>query len=1015
MKKILLLLLSASIFIEPMQAQSGSVSGTIVDAADGSPLSGASINLSGTSRGTLSDPSGGFSIIVPSQGAKLTITLVGYQSREVETKPGERITVRMESDRKALNEVVVTGVAQATSKRKLSFSLTSVKGSDINIVPQLDASQSLRGRVAGIQISQNQGDGGAAVFLRGAKSVFGNIAPLVVVDGFQTNLSLSDLNPEDIEAIEVVKGAAAASLYGTRAEGGVIQVVTKKGKGAKNKPTIVVDGEYGINNIQRTPALTQYHHYAVNADGSFVLNGNTRSTAYESNGFSLKLSPYQQYYDNTSALLDNRPFHNISASISNASGPFSYYFSFQNQTRGGAVTVIDPDVRNTLKLNLGYKPFANVETNLTVQHIDFNNPGGFISRNNQGTLFAATLQYEPFINLKEKGADGNYLAEPTGFKIQNANLYNPLYEWSQREIENKTTKTLLGGDLKWKFLGLFELFISGSINRDQNNSKNYYPIGYKTVTPNSVLNQGFYGVSYTNNYFKNGNIQLSFNNKYKDLDIGASVKMIYEETGFDANGGSGYRLTAPVKDLGVTDPTTRSFSTNWAKTINIGYFANLRFGWKDKFFLDLLGRVDQSSRYGKEVESAFFPRAAAAYRLTQDINLGKINELKFRAAWGRAGSLPPYNAKSSIASITATGISINQLENTALERSYTDELEIGVDGQAFNRINFNLTYANARSYGDFVSPPSFIPLYGSSSIVRNLGNVKSNSYEAEINGDVIRSKNFTWNIGFTFTRIRSQITDLNGIPDFTTSIVENGFTTANLFRKAPGYSAYAFWGYKVLRSLDELQVDKNGNVINAGNGTLKPGDFAINSMGFVVEKSKMGTINERPVYYTNAKTGNTTFLGRGEPDFQIGIPTTFTLYENLSIFFLLDWKKGGLKYNQTTQYLTFDNRTRVYEDFARAGLPLQFVQSIYNGNSITDYWLEDNSFLAFREFSMAYRIPRSKLGKLGKIVSGMRMAIIGRNLFYFTNYRGVNPEGYYEYYPYPVYRTISAKITLNLF
>lgn len=415
-----------------------------------------------------------------------------------------------------------------------------------------------------------------------------------------------------------------------------------------------------------------------------------------------------------------------------------------------------------------------------------------------------------------------------------------------------------------------------------------------------------------------------------------------------------------------------------------------------------------------------------AYRLTQDFKLGAINELKLRAAWGRAGSLPPFGAKSSQAQISSTGISITQLANTALNRSYTDELEVGVDGQLFNRINFSLTYADAISKNDFIQPPSFTPFFGSSSIYRNLGAVKSNSWEAEINGDIIQSKNFTWNQGFTFTRVRSKITDLGNIPDFTSPVTGNGISNVStvssagsssdpLFRKAIGYSAYSFWGQKVLRSLDELQVDKNGKVLNAGGGTLTPADFVVNSLGFVVEKSKLGTKDERPIFYVNPATGNNTFLARGEPDFQIGLPTNLTFFKKINFFFLLDWKQGGYKYNQTLQYLTFDNRTQVFEKFAASGLPIQFVQGLYNGNVFTDYWLEKSSFVALRELSLSYNFDGSKLGKLGRVVKSLRVAAIGRNMFYFTKYKGVNPEGYWEYYPYPVYRTISGKLTFTLF
>jgi hypothetical protein len=346
------------------------------------------------------------------------------------------------------------------------------------------------------------------------------------------------------------------------------------------------------------------------------------------------------------------------------------------------------------------------------------------------------------------------------------------------------------------------------------------------------------------------------------------------------------------------------------------------------------------------------------------------------------------------------------LANPGLSRSYTDEVEIGFDGQAFNRLNFNLTYAFANSQKDFIQTPPIQQVNGTALIWRNLGAVQSRSIEAELNSNIMNTKKVRWNTGFTFTLVRSKITDLGGIPEFTYD---------GLFRKAEGLSAYAFWGFKVLRNLSDLQVDKTTGFVTNVPGNLSTSDFTLNSKGFVVEKSKLGTAAERPVFFTDAATGNTAYLQRGEPDFQIGLPQTFSFFDNkMSLFFLVDWKQGGYKYNSTIQYLTFDNRTQLFEDYVSGGLPLQFIQSIYNGNNITNFWLEKNSFVAIRELSLAYNLAGNKLGTVGKVVKNARIALIGRNLFYFTKYTGVNPEGYFEYYPYPVYRTFSAKLTINL-
>ncbi|RYG36495.1 MAG: hypothetical protein EOO01_30770, partial [Chitinophagaceae bacterium] len=274
------------------------LNGRVIDLKTGSPLEGASVVIKNTTHSVITGRGGTFTFRTGQRFPyTLVISYVGYKEQTI-TVSTEDIEIKLEEQAIQLEDVVVTGVAEGTSRRKLSFALTKVGSEQLNTVPATDASQSLRGKVAGLQIDQSAGNQGATVYLRGAKSINGNIAPLLVVDGFVTALDLSDLNPQDIETIEVVKGAAASALYGTRGEGGVIQVITKKGKGL-NKINITVDNEYGISNVQRTPPTSQYHFYKINDDGSFVLSsGNNRTLDFKENGFSLNQHRYTKYNDN---------------------------------------------------------------------------------------------------------------------------------------------------------------------------------------------------------------------------------------------------------------------------------------------------------------------------------------------------------------------------------------------------------------------------------------------------------------------------------------------------------------------------------------------------------------------------------------------------------------------------------------------------------------------------------------------------------------------------------------------
>lgn len=978
----------------------------------GKPVAGASVVIKGSRAGTTTDNDGSFTISA-SSGATLVVSAVGYTETQSRYTGGKSISLTIQTDSKTLADVVVTGVSQATSKAKLAFSLTKVDVKQINTVPATDLSQTLRGKVAGIQISQTQGDDGASVFLRGAKSMFGNISPLIVIDGFVTNFTLTDLNPQDVESIEVVKGAAASALYGTRAEGGVIQVVSKKGKNARGGVEITVDNEIGRNDIQRTPELATMHYYKTDPNDTYGFQYASGSTSarvanYQANGFSVILSPYKNYYDNTNALLSNKIYYSNYVSVATAGDKYNAFLSFRNQHTGGVIDPIDPNKKRSISFRSQFRPTPKLEAEVSFNYFNEKKPSSAATGDNQGTLFAATLQWEPFIDLSAKNARGDYNVVPLGANIQGANLTNPLYEWSKREYTNNTDNYLGGARLRYKILPNLAAEVLGSVRKENYNTSNMYPMGFETTTSNDQLNNGYLALSTSNYQMTNGQASLSYNTRIgSDFTFGATGKMVYESwysKGFSISGYD-FRGSVPIYVIGNTRADTRTGSgsdmfTN--KTVNYGYYLNMQTSWKDKIFLDALARIDQSSRYGTDEQTAFFPRVALAYRITQDFDLGDaISELKARVNYGAAGSVPGYNVKNSLATVTATGIRVDRIENTSLARSITHEWELGFDAVLFKKINVNFNYAFAKSSGDFVSPPAFTPYVGAG-VVKNFGVTKSRSLELEVNGNVVNKRNFAWDFGFTFGRVRSEIKSLGaGLPAFVDG----------LYRKDVNLSPFSMYGLKALTSLSELEVDKTTNLVtNAGGGIHPLEAFAVNSRGFVVLASTIGTSAEAPLFLQKNGTNMSTVIGDVQPDFQIGFTNTFTFLKRFTFYTTLDWKQGGQKYDQTIQYLSFDARSSVWQDFAAAGLPLGFVQTLYNGNSYSSYWVESSTYLSIREASLSYSIPVPKSTKMFKEA---RIAMIGRNIYTFSGFKGSNPEGGHEYYPYPVYRTYSARLTLN--
>ncbi len=975
--------------------------GTVTDASNKEPIIGATISVASERSGVLTDINGKFRIQVKSLPATLKVSFVGYRDQQIDVyEADEAINIALQEDANLLGEIVVTGVAQSTTRKGLSFALTKIGDDLINTVPATDASTTLRGKVAGIRVDQSNGNEGAKVYLRGAKSISGNIEPLIVIDGFVTALSLSDIAPGDIANIEIVKGAAASALYGTRGEGGVIQVITKKGKG--DKVSVVFDNEAGVTHAINIPETSQYHHFKLNSDGSFALVAGNRTIDYKDNGFSVNLHPYTTDYDNVKSVLSDQLYNNNNLSISGSGDKYNFYGSLQNQSKGGITSAIDPDTRQSLMFNFGYKPNRHIDLEFNSQYSVSNTPSS-IESSASGVIYS-TLLLEPFVHLNQKDANGQYMILPDGMEYVGTKFPNPLYEFTQQEYEYKTTNLLLGGRIRYRISEHFNAEGSYSIQNQNYNAEQYYPIGYQTISKDITKNNGAYNKTTREIQTRNGQIQLNYNQKFGDWDLGAALKGVYEYSALDGFYGGGYNLTAPVKSLNVTEAATRTLTSSWEKTINYGYFLNAKTSWKDKWFLDVLGRLDKSSRFGSNVGWAFFPRAALAYRLTEDLKLGPITELKLRVAYGQAGSLPPFGAKDSKVTLTSSGgVSFTQNDNTNLKRAITEETEIGFDAIIAKWLNVQVNYAFSNSKHDFISVPSFTPVNGSAQIYDNLGKVRSNSFEVELSGKVIDRKTFSWDTGFTFSRVRSKITSMGDVPEFT-----DGY-----FRRAVGLSTSAIWGFSIFRNLSQLETNSDGYVTNAGDGTTRLEDYTVNGLGFVVEKNKLGTKDELPIFYANAKTGNRKLIGNAQPDFIVGFSNTFR-WGRFSLYTTFDWKQGGDKFNETDNYLTYVWRSKFSDETARLGYPLNFTTSVFNQEQINDYWIEKTTYLALRELSVSYQLPIEKWS-IGKFVKKANFSLIGRNLFILTGFKGVNVDAATssDFFNYPSYRVISGKLTLN--
>lgn len=1013
MKKPLILITLFAFLGMTLFAQTSTITGNVTTSEDGAALPGVAVVVKNTTVGTVTDLDGNYSLVVPQNAEKLVFMFVGMKTVEMDIGGQSTIDLVMEPDILGLDEVVVTGVASGTATKKLGFAMTKVDKDLLTEVPAQDASGTLRAKVAGITIVQSNGDQEASVSLRGAKSIYGNISPLIIIDGILTKQTLGDLNPSDIESIEVVKGAAASSLYGSLAAGGVIQVRTKRGSRAKGV-NVNLRAEYGIASLPgEYPAATK-HPFMVDPSGPADWYGFDLSSGgrlFDDNGGTEvnQWHDFSRNYDNINALMSNQPYQSYYASISTSGDQYAFFGSVDYTEKGNLVAILDPQKRMNVRMNFDFFPTqkltARISTSYTKQTYET------VTRGDQGTFFAMTLQIEPFIDLTQKDADGDYRVTPDGFTVTSGNIFNPMYSYSTIQRDNGDDRFVAGLDLKYQFTDAISASFTQSIDMKWYQGSTYYPKGYKTAVPSATLNNGNYAISTNRNWYNVTTAQLNYIKSFGDFNVGLVGKWLYELEKYDSYSASGYNLTTNgVYDLGITQQDGRSIDSYQRKDVTMNYFISADVDWRDKIIVNGMFRRDGSSRFGPDERWQSFWRGSVAWRITEDFDIPGFNELKARVSYGTAGRRPSFSGQYETYSVSSSGISGSQLGNKNLKPAINTELEVGLDGAFLERFTFQINYAASTVKNDYFQRP-LSAVTGFSSQYQNLGEIKSSSFEIQFGATAVQNQNFAWDLNFTFDRIRSEITDLAGVPGFT----------SGLYRVEEGQPQGIMYGQEYMTALDQLATDANGFVTNAWSVAYDPtdaavntniSDFVVNNVGYVVLDSLIGTPGEFAVTYKDA-TGNKEqrIIGDRNADFKVGFANTFTFFKNLQLYILLDWKQGGDKYNQTRQYMHFNWRQQDQVDWSALGHHVTFsssASSIYNGNNYSSAYVEDATYLKLRELSLSYTF-----NNVANFFDRIRLSVIGRNLLTFTNYSSYDPEGYYEQFNYPTFKTFTGSLQVS--
>ncbi|MDX2129930.1 MAG: SusC/RagA family TonB-linked outer membrane protein [Chloroherpetonaceae bacterium] len=1040
-------------------AQSRTVTGVVKAADDDSPLPGVQVVVKGTSIGTVTKAKGDFSINVPADRDVIVIKSIGYRTTEVNVKDKTDLGfIKLEVDARQMDEIVVTGVAEGTSTKLLGFAVGKVNEETLKEVPALDAGTALRGKIAGVQIVQPTGVPGVApeIRLRAVTNIQGTSNPLIVVDGIITppGTSLADINMNDVASIEVLKGAAAASLYGSQAANGVVQLITKRGSETPGKTDYTYRGEAGRTDLQNTFPLLTTHRNSIDANGNFI-DGNL-TTANIQRQFDA-----DAFYDNPfpGTVVDQQrellqPFTFISnyGSVASSQKNTNFLFSLDQLTQPGILPLSPSFNRYNGRLNIDHRT-GDFKISSSLLYSSSSGPsssafagGSPIGQRQQGGPFYGILLLEPDFNLYQPNPDGT----PYYNAIGNANAIapgrqgapnptnnatNPLYGLSRSIIQLGQQRLLGNAAVTYQFTDWLRAEGQFSYDRTSYNfltatKKGSFDGAMNVTGGNMTQGDG-------NNDGLIGTFSIFANRTFDDFTVRGTYR--YQLENYSSQFGFTSGSSFSVEDLFVLqnlDRETLSSTSTSEKITAENFFFNLQTDYKEKYILGGTVRRDAVSLFGPDQRSQIFYQVNAAWRVTQDLEIPDIQEWKLRASLGTTGQRPPFAAQYETWNVTGGAPSKLNLGNNLLRPSTVRELEVGTNVIFFNDFSFEFNYATSTVNDAIIQVP--LPAYaGFGAQFQNVGELSNNTFEFQLGGQVFKNDDMSLNFNLTASRSRNRVIRTGRAPFSTDGLFGGGGgggIAGDMFRIAEGEELGVMFGNIHATSLSQLTTNSLGFVNNlrgvlAGVDplTLKPEDFEVNADGYVVRKGVTGSTAEHTYLLLDTQTNQPLVaeIGNGNPDFLLGFNTTFQ-WKGLSVYALVDFQIGGDIYNATRQLLYFNNRHGDLDQSGKAQSEKKtdnYYQSLYNGNNSTKHFVESGTFAWLRELNISYTLSNEDLKTVGlDFFSDIRLSVIGRNLFVITNYSGYSPEVALannsttyrvDQFVYPLFRSLTGGVQIR--
>lgn len=1097
-KPLLLSLMLLFAFLHVALAQTRTLSGRVTDQKTGEGLPGVTVLVKGTSNGTSTSPDGIFSLSVPGKGV-LIFSSVGYLGQERPIGSDATFVVALAPDVKQLNEVVVTALGLTANRDQLGTAQATVQGASLVRSGETSVITGLSGKTPGVLITRSSGDPGASanIQIRGASTITGNLQPLIVVDGIPIYNSsvgddgilssnggagsnqvngvvqasrLNDINPDDIATMEVLKGAAASAVWGTRAANGVIVITTKKGASANGKMNVSYRSSYGVDQINRVPPLQtkfgqggggRYNNTTSASWGDRIADRTGGVDAYITDatapgylGFTILPDGSRVYNIANGTVANPHGGKNSQTTYDQARSPFTTGYTWDN-----IATVSGGDTRSNFYVSLGntyQKGIAlnhsdndrttariNVDRQLSDKFRVSVNSSYIRTRSNraqQGSnvsgIYLGGLRTSPdydnsrFIGDYTDPAGNIFLdrqlsyrnklgravvsaANPNG--ITNAGYDNPVWNLDRVRNESRVNRFLGALEMTYDVTPWLNILNRSGVDTYTDNRYAYFPVGSSTSSTGSLTEETIQETQINNDLIARAHTNLGENvtltglvgynlNARRSSQIGATA--------------TGFINPFSPPQLNNTPSTNRSPYNVIVEQRTAAIYSQVDVGLFNQLFITGTVRGEQASTFGPEASSTFvYPAGSLAWQFTKLPLLAENRVLsfgKFRASYGVVGVQPtPYltrtyytPANSSVlgdgwgTTLDASNYGGGFVRSTGKGNPFIrperkSEIEGGLDLRFMqNRIGLTLTgYSNKTV--DVILPVPVAASTGYTNTSANAATITNRGLEISLDGDVVKTDKFSWNVAPNFSLNRNKVTELAG----AASIGLTGFSGSVSSRAVKDYALGALWG-------NAFGINENGTYITDANGFPQLAD-----------------------------NGTARVIGNPNPQWRGGLNNTFR-YRGLSLNVLIDHVHGTDIWNGTKGALYFFGTAgELSEETTVSGAQAASLKlyngktlaSAYNPNADGSYtfrgkvqnfgsgdvaldeqwyrnglgngfsggpgapFIEHVSYTRLREVTLNYSLTQPWLRTATKL-SSIDLAVTGRNLYLWTNYTGVDPE-----------------------